>query len=377
MITKPKHTISIVVAGADVRNWESYSVETSLTDGIDTFRMQLPFSRDAWDLLKPGRPIQILVDGSPILTGFIDSSDCPEGSDAITVAGRNRVGHLDQESAPGINFSGLGVKELIEKLAKPMFSEVTFSNAENRKIVRGRGKKAISSEPVRLNTRVGTQIEPGQTRLAVILQLCEQAGYLVWSSGNGRQLIVGLPNDKLQGVQYRFFRPSPGSARAAESTVMSIGLTRAIGHRYSRIICVGSGVGTDVNYGTKVASRYGEARNNPAKTNGEGKDFIVPKTLIIQRSVKSAREAREFAVAEMARRDAQAEPITVTAAGHGQVVAGKRTTLFALDTLAAVEDERTSTSGHFTIIGCSYTGNRGEAEKTTMQLMPKGAVLSR
>lgn len=380
MIQTLKPKISIVVDGVEIRGWETYQIDTSMTDGVFQFSLRMPFDLRAWQVCREDRPCQVLVDGIAVITGYIDDSDNPEDNpNVIEVKGRCKCARLQHDCPPTINFGGLGLQELTKKLVAPMFADVVFSNARNRAIVRGRGKKArAGSEPLKISApkKVGTRIEPGQTRLAVVSSLCEQAGLLHWCSGDGREFIVAKPNYQ-QEAQFRFFRPAPGSSRAAESTVLSLGIHRSTADRYSRVICVGSGAGTDANYGPTCASRFGEARNNPLKAGGEGIDFSAPKTLIVQRAVKSAEEAREFAEAEMARRDASGHTIGARAGGHGQVIAGTYRTMFANDLVVNVEDERTGTVGPYLISSTSYSSGRGDGEETSMKLVPKGAELTK
>lgn len=375
--TAARHRVTLLVGGTEISGWESYDVSVSLTEP-GTFTLRMPFDREAWDLCKPDREVRVLIDGVAILTGFIDDCDAPEDGDTLDVVGRDKIGRLVQESAPGINFGGLAVRELIAKLASPWFASVTLSNARNRNVIRGRGRKArASGDDLKVNTRqVGTQTEPGQTRWSIIEQLLEQSSYLAWSSGDGEELIVGQPNYS-QVPQYTFFKPAPGTKRARESTVLGMGIRRSVGDRYSRVLVVGSGHGTDANYGAAVAGRWGEAKNNPATFEGEGLDFIYPKRLVVVRSLSSTAEAKELAEREMARRDAQGSLVTVRAPGHGQVAAGLRPTLFAPDTLANVEDERTGTKGTYVVVSCTYRSSRDGGEETQMQLAKKGSELGR
>lgn len=370
--------VAIVVGGKHITGWISYEIEVSIDSPPSTFRLQLPFDREVWELTKPDTPVQIVIGDRAIVTGFIDDSPMADAAEVIDIQGRCRVGRLTDDSAPGINFSGLGIKDLADKLTEPFFPKrATLSNARNRDLVRGKGKKArAASEPVRINTRTGTAIEPGQTRWSVLERLLQQTGYLAWSSGDGAELIIGKPNYD-QDVQYVFMRPMPGSARAAEGNVLGIGIGRSTATRYARVICVGSGAGTDANYGATVASRYGEAKNNPSDPQGIGKDFTVPKTLVVQNPVKSIDEATELAKREMAQRDAGSRPITVRAAGHGQIIAGQYVTIFAPDTLAFVEDEYTGTRGVYLITSCNYRSDRAGGDETVMTLIPKGTELKR
>lgn len=369
--------VSMVVAGAQISGWSQYDIMVSMTEPVATFALRLPFDADAWDLTAPDRPMQIRLGDVPILTGFIDESDMPEDSPVIDISGRCRVGRLADETAPGINFSGLGVFQLVEKLIDPWFKKLATSNARNRDVVRGKGKKArAGSEPVKFNTRTGTTIEPGQTRLAAIERLMEQTGYSIWSSGDAKELVLGKPNYE-QEVQFQFYRPAPNSKDSQLGNVQGMEIKRSTAERYSRIICVGSGKGTAVNYGKPVSSRFGQAKNNPATAQGEGKDFSAPKTLVIQHSIKSIDEGTELAKREMAQRDAAGRPLSVRVAGHGQLCAGSHITVFAPDTMAYVLDEWTGTRGIYLITSCRYRTGRDGGEETVMELVPKGTELAR
>ena len=377
VVGTPQHDISVIVDGVQIRDWETYDITVDMTSPADHFTVRMPFQRDVWRLCRGDRPVRVLIDDVVVLTGFIDERLVPEDDEAIEIIGRDRAGRLVDESAPGLDFSGLTMQALIEKVAAPWFTRVALSNTRNRNVIRGRGRKAkAAGEPLKLNTakKIGTRIEPGQTRWQVIETLCAQAGVLAWSAGDGSELVVGQPNYD-QEPQFRFFMPAANSTRIAESTVLGMGVRERTADRYSRVIVVGSGTGTDVSYGSRVASRYGEAKDNPTTKEGDGHAFSAPKRLIVQRSVASIAEAQELARREMGRRDAHAQGLTVRCAGHGQIVAGAFTTIFAPDTIASVEDERTDTKGNYLITACTYRSGR-TGEETLITLVPSGADLS-
>lgn len=377
VITEPQHVISCVIAGRQIVGWETYEIVTSMLTPADHFQMRIPFDIDAWNLCFPDQPIKIFIDDVCVMNGFLDRRTLPEDDEVVEIWGRDRAGRMVDESSPGFSFAGLELFDVIAKVAAPWFETITFSNARNRAVLRGRGKKArAGGEPLKLRTqkRIGTRIEPGQTRWKVIEDLCAQAGYLAYSAGDGTELIVGEPNYD-QEPQFRFFQPAADSTRASESSVLAMGIHDETADRYSQIIVVGSGQGTDANYGSSVASRFASAKNNPASTAGDGLDFSAPKRLIVQRSVESIAEAQEVADREMAQRDAKGEQITVRAANHGQVIAGPYTTIFTTDTVAAVEDERIDRKGSYLITSCTYRSNRQVGEETSLDLVPKNARL--
>lgn len=376
IVSTPNHTISIVIAGVQIKGWLTYEITTSMLTPVDHFSMRMAFDRDVWDLCKPDRKVKVLIDDVVIISGRIGKRDLPEGDEVVEIFGRDNMARVFDESCPSINFAGLDMYELIRQAASPWFTKVTFSNARNRAVMRGRGRKAkAAGEPLKLQTsrKIGTHVEPGQTRWTVIASLCEQAGLLAWSSADGTELIVGKPNYD-QEPQFRLFMPARDSKRGHESTVNGMGIHDALDERYSRVIVVGSGSGTDANYGASVAGRYGEAKDNDATPEGDGLDFDAPKRLIVQRAVSSIEEANELAEREMARRDAHGEKITARAKGHGQLIAGAFTTIFAPDTIASVEDERTGRRGSYLLTGCTYRSGR-DGEETSLELAPRGAAL--
>jgi prophage tail gpP-like protein len=370
----PVHTISIVVDGQQIRDFESYEINVSMLEPADHFDMKVAFTRDKWELCRPDVPIRVLIDQTVVLVGRIGGRYLPEDEEVVHVTGRCKIGRLVDESAPGINFANLTMFDLIAQVAKPWFETVSFSNVVNRTLIRGRGKKAKSyKEPLAVwaKKKIGTHIEPGQCRWQVIEDLCAQAGVMCWSSGDGSTLIVSEPNYS-QEPQFRFFMPKSGTARGNESRVTALGRHDEIDGRYSKIIVVGSGTGTDANYGGSLTSRYGEIKNNPDTPEGDGLDFDAPKRLIVQRQIQSNDEADELAAREMGRRDSLGHWITVRAPAHGQVIGGAFSTLFACDTLAEVEDERTGDKGIYAIMGCTYRGSR-KTEETSIHLVRKGS----
>lgn len=371
----PPTLISIVVAGVTITGWTSYTVTSSLVEPVATFDLVMPFDREAWRRVAREVRCQVRLGDVPVLTGLVGTADCPDG-ETISINGRNLVGRLVQESAPGVQFTGLSLAQQTAKLAAPWFERVTLSNARNRRILRGKGRQVLAGdEPLRIDPRPGgLVVDPGQMRLAAIEGLARQAQCLVWSSGDGKELIVGRPNHQ-QEPQWRLFRPAPGSSRTAEATVLSLGVKLSTEERYSRVIVTGAGRGTTANYGAAVASRYGEALDGPGPE-GTGGDFVEPKRLVLQQDVRSQAEAVQSARLELARRAARAIVLTAKMPGHGQLCGGAIPTTFCPDTIAWVEDEVTGVRGSFLVVGCTYASSRQEGETTTLELVRRGAELA-
>jgi prophage tail gpP-like protein len=377
MIETPRHTIGLTVQGKQLYGWTTYNIETSINGGAGTFALTIAFTKERLLMLVPDRVVTVTIDNIPIITGPIDIRNMSEGEDSISINGRDWCGRLVSESAPGFAFAGLDIEALVSKLAAPWFKVVAGDNARNRKVQLGKGHKAKpSSRPKRRHrTHRVTRVEPGQTRWQIIQEVCNQARLLAWSSGDGRELIVSDP-DYDQAVQFRFFQPAAASLRIRESTVKGLGVRDSVADRYSQIILVGSGAGTDANYGVSVSARFAEAKNNTT-IDGTGKDFFYPKRLVMQRDVASQADALNEVNFEMAKRDTEGHQVTVLAAGHGQLFEGSTSaTIFCPDTIASVEDERIGLAGKYLVTACSYSSGRGAGEETRLTLVKKGAALA-
>lgn len=369
-----QHRITVVIDGREIGGWEDYSVDSSMLEPADSFQMSRPFDRAAWDLCRTDRPVIVAIDGVTILDGFIDRRRRRAADAKISIEGRDKAGRLVQESAPAFSYQGLSVDELAKRLASPWFTAVTYSNARNRTQRRGRGSKvAVGREPA-VRPGAGTvRVEVGQTRWAALQALVADKGLLAWSTADGRELVIGLPNYQ-QAVQFKFCHPAPGSASLRN--IFDLEYEESTADRYSRIAVSGTGAGDAVNFGAAV-QRYGEARNNPDETDGSGRDFSAVKELLIaDRSVRSQAQAQERADQEMAARDQGGVSVKIEAPLHGQIIAGTTPTLFAPDTMAEVIDEEIGLKLACLITSCRYRSDRRRGEVTDIEFVPKGTVLA-
>lgn len=383
MAAELKHKVAIVIAGQTLTDWLSYDIKTSLIQPAGSFNFTLPWSLALYKLCRNDAKVTVTIDGAPIMTGYTTRRLRRASARSIQISGFDKVTKLIRESAPTVDFSGIKASQLIQRVSSPWFDEVELSNTRNRDVVRGRrGHKVRDSGRVFIDQRkgVGSKIEPGQYRFTVITEIAKQMDAVVWSSGDGRTLIIGQPDFK-QEVQFRFLHPKHGSRRMKDpAVVMDLELDDTTDDRYSHYLFLGAGAGTDANYGHSVSSRWGEAKDNPDTEFGEGKDFTRPLRLVIadRHDLSSRKEATAEAKHEQTRRDVKRHTARVEFAGHGQVVAaGAGRTLFALDTVCDLEDEEAEVRGRYVIVDCNYRcASREAAETTALELLPTGTRLA-
>lgn len=383
---KKKHNVSVRIDGKVVEKWESYEVTSDMLQPADSFRMALPNAGlDVFNLCQPDKAVQVLLDGTVVLTGYIDDRGYRSGPGGtlLEINGRDKGGRLMDESAPLTSFAGLGIQQLAEKMVKDWFPVVSLLNTENRRLIRGKGapQAKVSSEPAIVNSaHPERKVSPGESRWQVLARFMEQAHVLGWSSANGREFIVSLPN-YAQEAQYSFFVAGEASARRAESNVIDFDLTDSVGERYSMIVACGSSKGKEAKaanqYAGRVTRRRGVARDNPDDPFGIGLDFRHRKVLLVSDDdVKNDQLAQDRADREMAVRNASGRRVTLTVRGHSQIRDGARPALYAPDSMARLEVEAIGLAGTFLVTGVRYQHSAQAGEVTELTLVPEGTTLS-
>jgi prophage tail gpP-like protein len=367
------HIVTAIVEGQQVSGWQSGTIESSLITPADSFTLRMPFSLSAWLTMRIDARITIKADGVTLLDGFIDKRIRKGRSGVLEVSGRDRVGRLVDESAPAVNYTGMTIVEAIKRLMSPWFSEISLSNAKNRRVRRGKGRRVASgNEPViTINVRVPRRgnVHPGETRWHLIHEIASRAGLIVYSSSDGKELIVGKPN-RTQTPQYMFSLAKPGSPM--RTTVRDLTITEDSGDRFSMYLCAGVGGQGDTNYGKNITDNRGVAFDNVFnRRDGTGRDFLRPKRMFLpERAFDSYGDAANVARLEQNRRDMKRHAISIEAVGFGQDIGGNEPTLFAPDTVARVVDEEVGIDELYLVVSCSYSFARDTADTTTLHLLP-------
>lgn len=370
MTYKPKHRIVVACEGKELDGWIEYEISSSMIEPSDSFSMRRPFTSKAYDLLERDARIRVEVDGAPILDGFIDKRVKRSKDGTLEIAGRDRAGRLVQESAPRINYEGLELTEAIRKLADPWFTKITLSDARNRTLKLGKRRNRIpaGTEPIIVKKTAGGNgtVQPGTMRWAIIEELASQAGLIVWASADGRELFVGRPNTK-QSASYAIHK----------ANVRDLIWDEDNGDRYSVISVVGTGGGTERDFGIEVSSRrgvvYDTGEDAGPNGDGTGRDFKYPKRLLLPEGHYSSEDAASRGAAqEQARRDFKRLTITADVHYHGQETATGMT-LFTTNTIAGVFDTdfvplRTALA---VVYSCTYRRSRKDGETTLLEMVPK------
>jgi prophage tail gpP-like protein len=368
-----RHKVTVSCNGQQIGPFKSYSIKSDMIEPCDSFQMSTRFDTKTWDVLRLDSRVQVQIDGVTVLTGFIDRKRKNTKDASIEISGRDIAGRLVQESAPSINYSGLTMVEALRRLASPWVSTITLSDARNRAVRRGKGRRVpAGNEPIVLNMPVPKRgkVHPGMTRWQVIEDIVSQAGYFAFVSADGRELIVGSPNHE-QAPQYLFVHGP------RQSTVIEMDLVEDIGDSFSLIAVVGTGPGDQANYGRNV-ERSHRWRDDDSTPDGIGRNFLHPKRLMMpERDFDSNDDAERIAEREAARRNFRMKTSTATCAYHGQYLSGGTPTIFAPHTIARVIDEdfEPAFDDKYMITSCAYAAAEGGGETTQIEMVPQGTEI--
>lgn len=378
----PTHKVTIAIGNANrwgyVPQIRDYDFSSDMMEATDAFSLQLPTTSELWALSKPDNAINVFIDNIRVYSGIIDDRirrlSKAEGS-LIQINGRDKVGRLVDESAPLIQFAGLGIVDLAQKLCEDLLS-VTTSNATNRRLIAGGASRKVTSEPpIERGKQAPKKVDPGETRWQVLQHFLEESGLLAWATADGSGLVIGKPN-YTQSPLWSFLVAKPNSSRAHEHNVMDLDYRDALAERYSTITAVGATKGSKSSYGSGVTQNRGTATNGPGP-DGIGKDFRLKKRLIVQDDgIHSPADAAKRAVREMAERDSHGKEIILATPGHGQrEKPGGPVSLFTFDTIARVDDEEIDEAADWYVTGVRYSGDRSAGQRTTLRMIPVGSDL--
>ena len=180
----PEHVVTLEVAGARYSGWQRVSVTRSLEQLTGSFDLTLT---DKWSLdggrlqLLDGQACRVLIDGAPVITGFIDEAapQYDERSHSVSLSGRDRTGDLVDCAAlhASQEINGRTLLQVAHDLCAPFGISVSA------------------------DTDIGpalptTHIQPGETVYEILDRLARLRGVLYTADGQGHLKLTRAGNEK-------------------------------------------------------------------------------------------------------------------------------------------------------------------------------------
>ena len=118
MPPKPQvHNVAIRVGTTVLEKWVNYSIELDMLEAADGFHLELGRpTRAIYNLCAPDAPVQVVLDDTVVVTGFIDDRayNVDRGAAVLRISGRDKTGRLVDES--NIQFALAAIAALVAEI---------------------------------------------------------------------------------------------------------------------------------------------------------------------------------------------------------------------------------------------------------------------
>lgn len=210
--------LKLLDLGKTISSWTSYSFGNDFMNANTSWNFQVADDSlfNLIDKIQCGQRIAVTVNGAVVATGYLDQiviTSSKHGGTILEIRGRDALGPMcDACIDPKFLFDGLQTPvDVIKKLAAPFgFTDVKaqdFVNAEkltgvsNILSVDDSGKNIVTKN---ITSPMNSKFKPhpGEGVYAFCERLGRRFGYHIWSSVDGKYLIVGTPTFNSKPIYY-------------------------------------------------------------------------------------------------------------------------------------------------------------------------------
>lgn len=337
----PRHEVALVIAGKAYLGWTGISIERAIDAACGSFDLELAAKEKtgAADFaIADGAACQIVLGGSPLITGWVDKVERAISADSrsITVSGRDKACDLVDCSAlnsPG-SWRNVGLAAIAAALAEPFGMTVK---------VTGDAGKPLSR----------FALQQGETAFAAIERLSRYRGLIVFSDGAGG-LVIGNPDSKMRAGRL-----------VQGGNVIAASAGRDQSQRYSKYVVKGQSSGSDERHGKTVAQVLGGASDAAVSR-------YRPLLVIGEEQSDSASLAKR-ASWEATTRAGRAESASVTVAGWFSGDGSASGPVWQPGARADCDIPACGLSGDRLIERVRFTRNDQDGTRTVLGLVPPSA----
>lgn len=331
-------------------------------------------------LAKVYSPVELALDGAPQTRGVIErvAIGAEHSGSWLRLTFRDLTGAAQVADAdPHLSLRSETLVGALQKLYAPLGINVTVGiDADEARTTLAGQRPGARNTPARRTRRPRRahavdrfRIQPGQKVQAVADALCRRHGYLLFVApyGDGVGLVIDKPATSPVLYQLTRKRQPDGSVRGnlltGERTLDASNLPTEVtvfGHSPTtdrEDIYHQSAVQNDVLAHPRVESVY----------------LPRPRYLRDPRATKP-QVAQQRARRELAVANAAFDVYTATVQGWTQGAPGRGPWLYAINTLAQIDDDETGTRGDWLITQVTFRRSRKDGTLTQLRLVPKGAI---
>jgi prophage tail gpP-like protein len=367
-------SISVVnlKTGEEFRAIEQISLTSEFLTPCDSFTFSTGAEASGVDIGKkfaPGSKLQFLVNGTPQMTGFVDSIElsCDRGGTFISVQGRDVLSTLvDSNIDPRMQVpKSPTIAQLAELVIVKQFGlEVGFAYANDSR-VQGRGTKP-GEKPKPWKGSRHKQTDPlkevtpkdNEGAFTYLSRIFTHHGYWMWASVDGTYVVIAGP-DYEQPPSYdvinRFDTGTAhvGSANNVTHARFALDETGIPSQVFVRGVPNEDAAAVTAMYKNPLASRFKPVYIRDQLATNKEKAERIARTF-------AARQQRNYCVYEC------------TVAGFSDPVTKN---IWQVDSVARVRDEILGLEGNMWIESRTFSKSRGGGTTTQLKLIPPGTIL--
>ena len=335
---------------------------------------------ELYRLAKVYSPVEFAIDGALQVRGVVErvAVGADHGGATLRISFRDLTGAAQVADAdPHLSLRSETLLGALEKLYAAHGIHVTLGiDADDARSTLAGMRPGARVSPARRTRRPRRahpvdkfRIQPGQKVQAVADALCRRHGYLLFSApyGDGVGLVIDRPATSPVLYQLTRKRQPDGSVRGnllvGERTLDAMTLP-------TEVTVFGHSPTTD-----REDIYHQSAVQNDVLAHPRVESVYLPRP----RYLRDAHATKPQIAAQRARRElaeanAGFDVYTATVQGWTQGSPGRGPWLYAINTLAQIDDDETDTRGDWLITQVTFRRSRKDGTLTQMRLVPKGAL---
>lgn len=330
---------------------------------------------EIWTRTKLYTPASVTVDEAVQLRGFVESCvvSADRSGSPLTITGRDQVGiAMVADADPALSLRDTTLAEALTALFAPLGITLTIGAlAEDARAVQAGlrpGARTRSTRKARRAHHVDRfRVKVGEKVWQLASQLCRRHGYLLYTapSGAGVGLVIDRPRYDDAPLYAFTRRRQPDGSYAG--TILSAKRTLD-GSQTPTAVTV---FGHSAHAASQDARHRATVRNEQLLFHNRVADFVTSRPRYLRDpKARTPQVAEQRARREIATAMAAFDVTELTTQGFGQ-----DGHLFAVNTMARIDDDMTDIHGQGLITRVSMKRSRSGGHVSTVRLVPRDAII--